>query len=111
MLTMVTGMRTGEIQGLRVQDLRKILLLYQAFMEPDGRPAGSPCAGWQERESAKIHIFHGWRHYFTAYTYCLKNNLAQIKVVPTGHGGTNGVRHENQEKDKRANFQALPEGG
>ena len=41
---------------------------------------------------------------------CLINkNLAQIKIVPTGFGGTNGVRHENEEKSLWANFQAVPE--
>ena len=41
---------------------------------------------------------------------CLINkNLAQIKIVPTGVGGTNEVRHENTEQSLRANLQALPE--
>jgi hypothetical protein len=40
---------------------------------------------------------------------CLKTkNLAQIKIVPTGNGGTNGVRHENQKKNLRGNIQTLP---
>ena len=31
---------------------------------------------------------------------CLKSkNLAQIIMVPTGNGGANGVRRENQKKD------------
>jgi hypothetical protein len=42
---------------------------------------------------------------------CLKTkNLAQITMVPTGHGGTNGVRHENQEENLRENLQTLPTG-
>ena len=36
---------------------------------------------------------------------CLKNrNLAQIKMVPAGHGGTNEVRYENEKESLRANF-------
>jgi hypothetical protein len=30
-------------------------------------------------------------------------------MVPTGRGGTNGVRHENQKKDLQGNLQTVPE--
>jgi hypothetical protein len=32
-------------------------------------------------------------------------------MVPTAHGGTNEVRHENQKENLRENFQALPKSG
>ena len=31
-------------------------------------------------------------------------NLAQITMVPAEHGGTNGVRHENQKKRSAGKF-------
>ena len=34
-------------------------------------------------------------------------NLAQIIIVPTGNGGTNGYRYENHKKDLRENLQTL----
>jgi IS5 family transposase len=41
---------------------------------------------------------------------CLKSkNLAQIIIVLTGNGGTNGVRHENQRQGLCGNFQTIPE--
>jgi hypothetical protein len=43
---------------------------------------------------------------------CLKTkNLAQITLVPAGHGGTNGVRHENKKKNLWEALQALPKSG
>jgi len=126
MLAMVTGMRAGEIQGLRIQDLGSLCLYvrhswnfmdglkttktnesrtvevpFPALMQEllalaRANPHGRGMDGyvfWAERlpnkpmesclfirdlrgalmktgmgqESAKVHTFHGWRHYFTAY--------------------------------------------
>ena len=42
---------------------------------------------------------------------CLKTkNLAQIKLVPTGIGGTNEAGHAHQKKDLRKDLQALSKG-
>ena len=44
------------------------------------------------------------------YTFSVYSPLAQIKMVPTGKGGTNGVRHEKQKKGVRANLQKVSAG-
>jgi len=126
MLAMVTGMRAGEIQGLRVQDLGNgCLYVRHSWNRMDGlkttknkesrtvelpfpglvrdllelaetNPHGQGMDGyvfWADRmpdkpmeaslfieglrealmqtgmgkESAKVHTFHGWRHYFASY--------------------------------------------
>jgi hypothetical protein len=58
----------------------------------------------------KINTTHCLKRNLAESGACLKSkNLAQITMVPTGRGGTNGDRHENQKKDLRGNFQTVSE--
>ncbi len=142
MLAMVTGMRAGEIQGLRVQDIGKDCLYVRhswncrdglkSTKNKENRTVELPFPGlmtelidlaknnphgasmdsyifWAEispnkpmekclllrdlrnalvktgmsKESAAVYLFHGWRHYYTAY---MRNRINEkLLKSQTGH--------------------------